>query len=144
MTIRCPKDLFALNFELMNDCKGTRASDHPVSLGFDGSTSIGIDHHLTIGMQSPKSSKITSITTQIKRAGRFQIRHEYPFLRTQNLGSLTHKAHTSHDEILGGMILTKAGHFQRIGHKATGFEGKILNIAIDIVVRNQGSIFLDQ
>ena len=42
------------------------------------------------------------------------------------------------------MVTAEAGHLQRIGYAAAGFLGKILQLGIDVVMRDQHGLFFLQ
>ena len=81
-------------------------------------------------------------TADIQRAGRFQGRHENAFFRAENLGGLAHELDPGHDQSGRRVLLAEAGHFQGIGHAATGFFRQGLNFRIGIVVGHQYRVAL--
>jgi len=67
------------------------------------------------------------------------------FFRAEDFRGLAHEAHARHDQGLGRMVAAEAGHFQRVGNAAAGFLGQVLQVGVDVVVRDQhGVAFLQQ
>ena len=43
-----------------------------------------------------------------------------------------------------GVRAPEAGHLERVGHASAGGQGKVLQVAVDVVVRNQHRLALAQ
>ena len=144
MSVRCPEDFFTLRMQMRNDIQTDGRSHHPVGASLDRSAGVGINHHRTIRMGIAKGGEFVCGATQIQRTSRIQIRHQHGLFRGENFCCLAHETYTGHDQRLGRMITTKARHLQRIRDATAGFLSQILQICIDVVVRDQHRLLFFQ
>ena len=137
MAVRAPDDLVTLTVQMFDDLQRNAGGDHPVGPCFHRCRGIGIDHHDVIGVGIAEGGELVDGTTQIKRALGLQRRHQHPLVGAQDLGGLSHEAHTGHDRGLGCMVATEAGHLQGVTHEATGGFCQGLDLGIRVVMGNQ-------
>ena len=88
-------------------------------------------------MRITERAKFIRWTTEVERALGLEFRHEHTFFWIENLRRLAHEADAAHDNGGGRMIPAESRHLQRVRNATAGFLGKILQIGMDIVVRDQ-------
>ncbi len=126
-----------MRMQVGNNIESYRRCDHPVGTRFDGRAGVGIHDHCAIGMRIAKCSEFVSLATKIERASRIQIRHQDALFRAQYFRCFAHEFDPGHDQGLRGVITPETRHFQGIRHASAGFLGQILQIGVDIIMRDQ-------
>ena len=144
VAVGCPQDLVALGLEVGHDGQRAGAGDHPVGAGFHGGAGVGVDDDLAVGVGVAEGGKFVRRAAQIEAASGFQVGHQHAFARAQDLGRFAHEAHAGHHQDLRRVVAAEAGHFQRIGDQAVGFQRQILQVAVYVVVGHQHRLVLAQ
>ena len=137
MLVGRPKDLLPLLVQMAHDVEAHARSDAPVGARLHGRAGVGIDDHGAVRMRIAELGEFIGWAAEVERAFSLERGHEHALVRAQNLGGLAHEAHARHDERLGRMVAPEARHFERVGNTAAGLEREVLQIGIDVVMRNQ-------
>ena len=88
-------------------------------------------------MPVAESGEFVGGATEIERTGRIEVRHQHALLGIEDLRRLAHETHAGDHKGRGALRAPKARHLQRIGDAAAGFLGKVLNVGVDVVMREQ-------
>ena len=80
-------------------------------------------------------------TTKVQRALCLWLDEQYSFFRTQNFCCLSHEAYTCDHDSARGMGKAEPGHLQGVSDTASGLFGKLLQVTINIIMRNKHRIF---
>ncbi len=140
-----PQHFLALLVQVTHDRQRARARHHPVGTGFDGRAGVGIDDDLALRVRVAEGGEFVRRAAEVERAGGFEVGHQHAFVRRQNLRALAHEAHARDDQCLRGVVAAEARHLERIGHTSAALLRQVLQIAIDVVVRDEhGVVFAQQ
>jgi hypothetical protein len=129
--------LFPAFVQVAHDVERDCRSDHPSGTRLDRGARIRIDHHGALGVLVAETGKFIGRTTQIERAVRIEIGHEHALLRIEDLRGLAHEAHARDHQRRRGLRPPKTRHFERVCHAAAGLLGEVLDVGLDVVVREQ-------
>ena len=142
--VRRPQHLAALLLQVVDDRQRARARHHPVGTRLHRGTGVGVDDNAAVGVGVAKALEIFGRTAEVERAGRVEIGHQHTLLGAQDLRRLAHEAHARDDERLARVITDEARHLERISDAAAGLEREILNVAVDVEMRDQHGVVLFQ
>ncbi len=98
---------------------------------------VRVDHHGAFGMPVAKRGELFRGTAEVERASRIEIRHQHALLGVQDLRRLAHEAHARDHQRRGFLGAAEACHLQRIGDAAAGLLGEVLDVGLDVIMREK-------
>ena len=137
VTVGRPQYLFPALVQVAHDVERDCGGDHPAGARLDRCARIRIDHHGALGVQVAETGEFIGRTTQIERAACVEVGHEHALLGIEDLRRLAHEAHARDHQRRRGLRPPETRHLERVRHAATGLFREILDIGLDVVVREQ-------
>ena len=144
MAVGRPQHLLALVLQVVDDRQRAGAGHHPVGPRLDRSAGVGVDDDLAVGVGVAEGGELVGRAAQVERAGGVQVRHQHALVGRQDLGRLAHESHAGHDQRMRRVVAPEARHLERVGHTAAAGQRQVLDVAVDVVVRDQHRILRDE
>jgi hypothetical protein len=130
--------------QLAHDIQTDGRCDDPVGARLDRDAGIGINHYRAIRMGVAEWRELLGRTGEIERAGRFQVRHEHAFFGVEDLGRFTHETHAADDQRAAALLMPEPGHLQRVGHASARLLRQVLQVRMDVEMREQSGVLFAQ
>ena len=144
VTIRRPQDFFAARLEVLDDRQRDAARDHPIRQRLHARGRVRIHDDGAIRVRFAERFEFIGRTTDVERALRLECRHQHALLGRKDLGRFAHEPDARDDERRRRVTLPKRAISSESATQPPGFLGEILDVAVDVVVRDDRRVLFRQ